>query len=594
MIGAFFYKPLSPVPHEYLIQPLRLVQSVALAPLAGWLLAMPRLIPSVRLAGLALLIYTAAPGLPRYCTARGSLEALGPLVRGEIPERPPPGCRNYFPPPEPGHYDSWDDYRRPPHIPPPRHRPPQVGRQPAAVLPFPAVNGPTSRLTPFPAAGGIHYLSLVSPEQEDRFAEALDRHADTLVVWTPDDKLMVDELKFPKIEAVIRRRYHPLVQFGHIHVWGRSDCASGSEAPAASAGARPEGAASRLPAGPRAGHEDDAQTKGEADAPQQPTLLLEDGPQEVVPPRGERLDVRPVHVARAKQPLTQDDRDGQREQERVEIAHPDRLITRRREARAQRPTRVPPEVIGDEILPAPQELVGGYRPDKQPAGTEGLAQGVEEVDVVLGVFQDVTSEHAVGRGGGDRVFAQIDRREAPAPAGLEHVGADVRGDNPEAAVAEPRRRRARAAPVIHDVAARGQKPGGDVADDLPPGLVPPVRLIQVRHEAVGLVFHRRMPRGPHARRPDFRAPEGEARCPTILNTRAEAPFNGRDFRRSGTCLVIPSPDNDSRLVGDVPRLWKAPAAQEYYRRQVAGIPGIRTSFTKSRRRRKVQENQAFP
>jgi hypothetical protein len=237
LIGAFLYKPLSPVPHEYLIQPLRLMQSVALAPLAGWVFATPRLVPSMRFAGLALLIYSAAPGLPRYCTARGSLQALGPLARGEIPERPPPGCRNYFPPPESGHYDSWDDYR---HLltylrrDTDRHRP--VANL-LRVLPFPAVNGPTRRLTPFPAAGGFLYLSLVSPAQEDRFAEALDRHPDSLVVWTPDDKLMDDSLKFPKIEAVIRRRYHPLVRFGHIHVWGRSDDASGSEAPAASAGA---------------------------------------------------------------------------------------------------------------------------------------------------------------------------------------------------------------------------------------------------------------------------------------------------------------------------------------------------------------------
>jgi hypothetical protein len=32
---------------------------------------------------------------------------------------------------------------------------------------------------------------------------------------------------------------------------------------------------------------------------------------------------------------------------------------------------------------------------------------------------------------------------------------------------------------------------------------------------------------------------------------------------------------------------------QYYRRQIAGIPGIRTSFTKYRRRRKMQENKAF-
>jgi hypothetical protein len=238
LIGALLYRPLSPVPHEYLIHPLRLIQSVALAPLVAWVLRTPRFVPSVRFAALALLIYTAAPGLPRFCTARGSLEALGPLARGEIPQRPPPGCLNYFPPSKSGRYDSWDDYRRllgylgrDTH----RHRP--VANL-LRALPFPAVNGPTGRLTPFPAAGGVLYLWLVNPAQEDRFAEALDQHPDTLVVWTPDDPFMIAALKFPKLEAVIRRRYRPLVRFGHIHVWGRSDGAPGSGSPASCAGAR--------------------------------------------------------------------------------------------------------------------------------------------------------------------------------------------------------------------------------------------------------------------------------------------------------------------------------------------------------------------
>jgi hypothetical protein len=221
LIGAFCYQPMSPVPHEYLLQPLRLVQSVALAPLAGWLLTVPRLTPSVRLAGLVVLIAIALPGWPRYCTARGSLEALGPLARGEIPEKVPPGCRNYYP--RVGEHDSWDDYRR--VLLYLRHDVDR--RRPVAcllrALPLPAVNGPTGHLSPFPAAGGFMHLLLVDPGLEDRFVEALERTPGTLVVWKPSNPAMINALKFPRIEAVVHRLYRPSERFGEIQVWARSD-----------------------------------------------------------------------------------------------------------------------------------------------------------------------------------------------------------------------------------------------------------------------------------------------------------------------------------------------------------------------------------
>ena len=222
LLGAFCYKPISPVQHEYLIQPMRLVQSVALAPLAAWLLTAPRLTPSIRLAGLALLLATAAPGWPRYCIARGSLEALGPLARGAIPERAPPGCRDHFRRRD-GTRDYWDDYRR--LLLYLRH---DVDRcRPVAnllrSLPFPAVNGPSGHLSPFPAAGGCLHLLLVDPGLEDRFAEALERTPGTLVVWMPDDPAMMAALKCPKIEAAVRRRFRPGERFSHIAVWVRSD-----------------------------------------------------------------------------------------------------------------------------------------------------------------------------------------------------------------------------------------------------------------------------------------------------------------------------------------------------------------------------------
>jgi hypothetical protein len=222
LIGSFFYAPLSPCAHRYLLQPTLLLQSVALAPLAALVLAAPRITPSFRLAGLSLLMYTAAIGWPRFCTFRDSFDALGPLARGEIPERAPPGCRVNFPS-SGTHSDSWDDYRRLLEF--LRH---DVGHsRPVAnllrSLPFPAVNGPSDHLTPFPAAGGCLYLRMVDLDLEVRFAQALERTPGTLVVWRPNDPDTIPELKLPRVEAVIHRCFRPYHRIGEIEVWVRLD-----------------------------------------------------------------------------------------------------------------------------------------------------------------------------------------------------------------------------------------------------------------------------------------------------------------------------------------------------------------------------------
>jgi hypothetical protein len=229
LIGAACYKPISPVQHDYLDEPMRLVQSVGLALPAAWLLAVPRLTPSVRLAGLVVLLAAAVPGWPRYCTARGSLEALGPLARGEIPKHAPPGCRDFFP--RGPASDPWDDYRRVLLY----LRDDVDRRRPVAsllrALPLQAVNGPTGHLSPFPAAGGCMHLHLVDRRLVDAFIEALERTAGTLVVWIPDDPAIIKDLRFPRIEAVVRRRYRPCERFGRIQVWARSDETGGGVCP---------------------------------------------------------------------------------------------------------------------------------------------------------------------------------------------------------------------------------------------------------------------------------------------------------------------------------------------------------------------------
>ena len=63
-LGALLYKPISPVQHLYLYQPLRLICSIALALPVAWLLAAPRLIAPLRLAAVVAVIIVCA-ALPR-------------------------------------------------------------------------------------------------------------------------------------------------------------------------------------------------------------------------------------------------------------------------------------------------------------------------------------------------------------------------------------------------------------------------------------------------------------------------------------------------------------------------------------------------
>jgi hypothetical protein len=225
LLGTLVYKPMSPVQHGYLDQPLILLRSVALVVPVAWLVTAPRLRPAARLAAVGALLVTLVPGVPRFCLPRETLGAFGPLVRGEAPADPPPGfSRLYRSNGRRGrrvpvlHY-PWDDYRRTlAYL--RRHTGPDT--RVANLLrqfPHPAVNGPAGRLTPFPAAGGCIHLWKVAPGLEAEFAAALADTPDTVVVWVPDLVGPLPELQLPRLSAVVRRAYRPEARFGRIEVW---------------------------------------------------------------------------------------------------------------------------------------------------------------------------------------------------------------------------------------------------------------------------------------------------------------------------------------------------------------------------------------
>jgi hypothetical protein len=93
--------------------------------------------------------------------------------------------------------------------------------------PFPAINGPTARLTPLPSASGVLWMRAVSTDLEPMYADSLKAAgSDAVVVWLPDLDRNELNLRYPRIAETIRDSYRPEARFGLIGVWRRKPVAS--------------------------------------------------------------------------------------------------------------------------------------------------------------------------------------------------------------------------------------------------------------------------------------------------------------------------------------------------------------------------------
>jgi hypothetical protein len=217
LLGVMFYKPISPYPHDYLNQPMVLVRKVALVPLVAWLLLTRRLTAPWRLLGLAaLLVFSLPPIPPLHCSARWSLQALGPLAQGEDPEELGPGCFGLLSERDCGYERyRWEDFRRVLFYLREMTPPDQRVFSYLWAFPYPTVNGPSGRLTPIPAAGGYVHLLTIDPSKADAYAAILERGSDILAVWDPT----LVNFDFPQIDRALRECYQVEVRFGTIEIW---------------------------------------------------------------------------------------------------------------------------------------------------------------------------------------------------------------------------------------------------------------------------------------------------------------------------------------------------------------------------------------
>jgi hypothetical protein len=242
LTGALLYRVLHPVPHFYLALAPAVMSAVGLALPTAWLVSRERLSRHVRVLAIVLVLLETMPRVPLYCSPIESVKALGPLARGEDPIQAPLGCRHTWFGPLLSHY-RWNHCRAAMNY---LRRTTSPDTEIANVLrepPFPAMNGPVGRRSPFRAESGICWMYLVDIDLDSEFARELEATPNSVVVWSPDE-LGAPRLELPHLRACIRRLYRPEARFGPIEVWRRAPAGEIERTPTpgspTSSGSRPE------------------------------------------------------------------------------------------------------------------------------------------------------------------------------------------------------------------------------------------------------------------------------------------------------------------------------------------------------------------
>jgi hypothetical protein len=222
LAAALCYRVVHPVQHRYLVYPEVLVGSVALALPMAWIITRPGITSVFRLSAMLLLLYEMSHAFPAYCSVTDSLRAIRSLARGEtLPAATPPGSSGWFDEQNARWY-NWDDYRRVlTYI----RETTGAASLVANVLrhpPYPAINGPAGRLSPFRAESGICWMLLVDLDLEAEFTASLERATDSVVIWAPSEHDVHPRLRLAELAAAIRRHYRFDARFGHIEVWRRA------------------------------------------------------------------------------------------------------------------------------------------------------------------------------------------------------------------------------------------------------------------------------------------------------------------------------------------------------------------------------------
>jgi hypothetical protein len=227
LLGAWLYKPLSPVPYPYLTHPMMLVWSINVALLIVLILRLGDGSARVRLVAVVLAIGLGVRVRPENCSVQATLRAVNDLPRGAQPARVPPGYPEISLDPYAQMY-PWKDYRA--VIDYLRMETGPNDRVANLLRGVPALTGPSGRLPALPA-NSLAWLN-VRPDDEPGFRKALEESDDAVVVWAPGETDENEHFRLTdvvrRLAPVVRRHYYPVARFGVIEVWRRKSEVVGS------------------------------------------------------------------------------------------------------------------------------------------------------------------------------------------------------------------------------------------------------------------------------------------------------------------------------------------------------------------------------
>ena len=218
----FFYEPLHPIRHAYLAHPIRIFWAINLAIFVSSVTTLQE----ERVKGIrwALLILTAAlawlPGWPRFWSPQQSIEAIRVLSSRTMPTKAPFGAQNFFAPVDSRSPYRWEDYRQTVDYLKASTNSSTLVANLLRNFPFPAINGPSGRVSPLNAEGPIPYLYTIDVGIEPEFAQQLEvAPTETVIVWDPDQPSFTNLLELPSIRRVVYQHFRLERKFGAIQVW---------------------------------------------------------------------------------------------------------------------------------------------------------------------------------------------------------------------------------------------------------------------------------------------------------------------------------------------------------------------------------------
>ena len=223
ILGAVFYRPVGPVGHHYLVIPLQLILVFGVAVILEAISAYPGwLRPSSRLLAVVVILAWFYQGVPRNCRWSETRQALAVDFLGAEPPLRPIGIESVFPIRKGAPYAyNWESYndlltylRR-------TTTPKTLVANAFRKTPYPALNGPLGRLSPYPGPGNMAWFRWVGTGLEPDYCRALASAEYAVVVWTPGEKTDFPWMQLPRLVETIREHFRPEAKFGVMEVWRR-------------------------------------------------------------------------------------------------------------------------------------------------------------------------------------------------------------------------------------------------------------------------------------------------------------------------------------------------------------------------------------